>query len=276
MPGIGSRLPGVLRWLGGGALVIGVAAATGFAIVTVFDGDAEPPPLAGDATPASPRPTESATTAVTGTAPAPTFTPDLPDLVIDAIFSRDNRLVVVVSNQGITDVTHQIMIAVGDGEARPADVKAGEPLHPGQMLELVLDDQFVQRRAEATVTVSTDPLTDEESLENNTRTEIVTPDRPNDLEIFEVIIVPGTGALRVTLRNNSPIPLGGTATLSVRLTAPDSTLLARAAIVLAIPPRGRQSIEFAEVVEPDLTRISVILATAAINDADPSNDVFPR
>lgn len=276
MPQGGSRLPGALRWLSGGALLIGVAAATAVAIVLVFDGDPEPPPLAGEATPAPSRPIVGATPAVTATAPAPTFTPDLPDLTVDAIFSRDNRLVVVVSNKGIADVTAQIMISVGDGEPRPADVKPGEPLHPGQVLELVLEDQFIQRRAEATVTVSTDPATDEEGLENNTRTEIVTPDRPNDLEILEVIITPGTGVLRVTLRNNSPIPLGGTATLSVRLTAPDSTLLARAAIVLAISPRGEQRVEFAELDTPDLTRISVILSTDAINDADPSNDVFPR
>ena len=276
MPAIVSRLSGALRWLSAGALVIGVAAATAIAIVLVFDGDPEPPPGASDATPAPSRPVADGEASATATAPAPTFTPDLPDLVIDAIFSRDNRLVVVVSNEGNADVTAQIMIAVGGGEPRPADVKPGEPLHPGQVLELVLEDQFIQRRAEATVTVSTDPPMEEDDLENNTRTEIVTPDRPNDLEILAVIIVPETGVLRVTLRNNSPIPLGGTATVSVRLTAPDSTLLARAAIVLAIAPRGEQYIEFPEIVEPDLTRISLILSTAAINDTDPSNDVFPR
>ena len=276
MPAIVSRLSGALRWLSAGALVIGVAAATAIAIVLVFDGDPEPPPGASDATPAPSRPVADGEASATATAPAPTFTPDLPDLVIDAIFSRDNRLVVVVSNEGNADVTAQIMIAVGGGEPRPADVKPGEPLHPGQVLELVLEDQFIQRRAEATVTVSTDPPMEEDGLENNTRTEIVTPDRPNDLEILAVIIVPETGVLRVTLRNNSPIPLGGTATVSVRLTAPDSTLLARAAIVLAIAPRGEQHIEFPEIAEPDLTRISLILSTAAINDADPSNDVFPR
>ncbi len=276
MPAIVSRLSGALRWLSAGALLIGVAAATAIAIVLVFDGDPEPPPGASDARPAPSRPIVGATPAATAAAPAPTFTPDLPDLAIDAIFSRDNRLVVVVSNEGNADVTAQIMIAVGDGEPRPADVKPGEPLHPGQVLELVLEDQFIQRRAEATVAVSTDPPMEEDGLENNTRTEIVTPDRPNDLEILAVIIVPETGVLRVTLRNNSPIPLGGTATISVRLTAPDNTLLARAAIVLAIAPRGEQRIEFPEIVEPDLTRISLILSTAAINDADPSNDVFPR
>jgi hypothetical protein len=245
---------GATGWVPAGA-VRGLDDPLGLA---VFEDGATPPP-----------------TTVTEPTSAPTFTPDLPDLVIEAIFSRDNQLVVVIANEGIADVTARIMIAVGDGDPRPADVKPGEPLRPDEVLELVIEDEFVQRRAEATVSVSTEPPTIEEHADNNTLTDLVSPDLPNDLEIAGAD-VGEDGVLTVALRNNSPIPLAGTATLSVRQTEPESALLARAGVLLSMQPGGEQHVRFEEVADADLTRISVILSTDAISDADPSNDVFPR
>jgi len=220
----------------------------------------------------------SAETATTTPNGVPTFTPDLPDLTVEAVFTRDNRLTVVVSNIGVVDAIGDIFISVDDGTPILADIKPGEPLGPSQKIEATLDTEYVQRRATVRVTVSTDPAIDEETLENNSFETVVTPDRPNDLAITGVALDGPNGSLRVTIRNESPIPITGHTTVSARESSGDFTQLGTLQPFFILTPGETLDIDFPDTAdfEIELDNIEVRMSTTAINDAAFSNDVFPR
>jgi hypothetical protein len=206
----------------------------------------------------------------------PTFTPDLPDLTIEAVFARDNRLTVVISNIGVVDANGTIFISVDGRTPITADVKPGEPLHPDDQLEIRIDTEYVQRRATVRVAVSTNPQIDEESLDNNQLETVVTPDLPNDLVLASVTLQGPDGSLLITIRNDSPIPLTGNVTISARERSSDLTQLANAHPFLALTPGESHEVNFPDVIDVELDNIEVLITTAAINDADHTNDVFPR
>ena len=207
---------------------------------------------------------------------APTFTPDLPDLVIEAVFARDNRLTVVIANIGIVDAIGAIFVSVDGGTPIPADVKPGEPLRPNDQLEVTLETEYVQRRASVSVAVSTDPAIDEESLENNARETVVTPDRPNDLAIASVTVEGPDASLRVTIRNNSPIPITGSVTISARESRGDFTELGTLQPFFTLAPGETFDVDFPDTSEVALENVQVLMTTTAINDTDFGNDTFPQ
>ncbi|MBT5774398.1 MAG: SH3 domain-containing protein [Dehalococcoidia bacterium] len=207
---------------------------------------------------------------------APTFTPDLPDLVIEAVFARDNRLTVVIANIGIVDAIGAIFVSVDGGTPIPADVKPGEPLRPNDQLEVTLETEYVQRRASVSVAVSTDPAIDEESLENNARETVVTPDRPNDLAIASVTVEGPDASLRVTIRNNSPIPITGSVTISARESSGDFTELGTLQPFFTLAPGETFDVDFPDTSEVALENVQVLMTTTAINDTDFGNDTFPQ
>ena len=221
---------------------------------------------------------------VVGTEPAPagsaapTQTADLPDLIVEAVYSRDNRLVVVIANEGNADVAAPITITVG-GVPHAAGV-AGKPLRPGDQLETTLDDEYVQRRASVVIEVSAEGV-EEDDTANNRRTFVVTPDIANDLEVIAVELdapaQDGTTSVRITVRNNSVTPIVGTATIAIRRVTPSNELLARFDEPLEIAA-GATHVYEERLPDPggDVADLQVILSSDAINDANPANDVYPR
>ena len=237
-------------------------------------GDVSALPLVDGADEAQPLP------ASTPAAGAPTQTPDYPDLVIEAVFSRENRLVVLIANEGNADVGGAIYVVVNGGEPVRVDV-GGKPLRPGDMLEIVLDEEYVQRRATAAVEVRTADGVPEEDTGNNRFQTVVTPDVANDLEILSVELDTENALFTITLRNNSIIPLVGVVTIAVRRIAPSSSLIGRFTASLDVPAGGTQTYEqrfelTSDSAPVDLTGVQVILSTEAINDASAGNNVFPR
>ena len=204
----------------------------------------------------------------------PTLTPDFPDLVVDDVYSRDNRLVVVVANDGSADADGPIEVSVDGGPAQRIDV--GKPLRPGDRLERTLEHEYIQRRAQVVVTVTGSAALREENAGNNVFAGVVAPDAPNDLEIAAVEYAGDDGHLVVTLRNHSPIPLRGTVTIGVRQTAPTNQPLVREERPLDIAAGGMQPFDFPDFSGVPLDFLRVILFTDAINDADISNNSFPR
>lgn len=212
-------------------------------------------------------PTPSATGA------APTLTPDFPDLVVADTFSRENRLVVVLRNQGDADLFGPIDVTINDGQRHRVDV--GKELRPGDAIEAKLEGEFVQRRAEVEVRAFAAPDVEEISTANNTRTLVVSPDAPNDLEVLPPSLDAADGHLIVTIRNNSPIPLVGTVTIAVRRISP-SELLRLLDAPLEVAAGGNERYDFLLLIDFDPDSIRVILSTDAINDAVPTNDTYPR
>ncbi|MSQ41798.1 MAG: hypothetical protein EXR65_02015 [Dehalococcoidia bacterium] len=219
----------------------------------------------------STRPGATATPADAG---APTRTPDHPDLQVEALLSRENRLVVVIVNAGDADATGAIFVSVAGGDRVRVDV-GGKPLRPGDRLQATLSNEYVQRRASVAVEISLEADVREEDTTNNRFTAVVEPDRPNDLELLSAELAGADRRLAVTVRNNSMIPLVGTMTLAVRSTQP-SLLLSSRLVALNLAPLGTQRYDVPDVQAVDLTRIQVILASDAINDAVAANNVWPR
>ena len=238
-----------------------VAGVTDPSALAVVDADRfRRPPLAG--APSSPTPGSG-----------PTLTPDLPDLLVDDVYARDNRLVIVVSNAGSADAVGPIEVSVDGGPAHRIDV--GKPLRPGNTLEQALDGEYVQRRAQVSVTLRAAGI-QEENAGNNVFTGVVEPDAPNDLEILDVAVGVGGDHVVVTIRNNSLIPLAGRVTIGVRQTAPADQLLLREELPLDIAAGGTQRYELAGVTGVGLAFLRVILSSDAISDADSANNTFPR
>lgn len=196
-----------------------------------------------------------------------------PDLVLHAVTVRQDRLVVLVANDGTREFMTPIMVSVSDGPPRQLDL--GSPLRPGEALEAVLNTEYVQRRAQVTVRVATEAEADIE-LDNNQMVAIVEPDQPLDLAIEGATLDPLDGHLVVTVANRAIIPLVGTLAISVRERPPTNTLLAATERALEVAPGEAQVFDLRDVIRPDLGRITVAISTDAIADTDSANDVLPR
>lgn len=200
--------------------------------------------------------------------------PDRPDLVVRALTSRQNELWVTVANVGTADATGPIEVAINDGTRHRVDV--GKPLRPGEQLDARLTGEYVQFRAQVDVTVFGPPNLSERDTANNKHEFTVAPDQPNDLEILRVVNAAGDGHLIVTVRNNSPIPIVGSATVTIRQAGAGGQALAIQQQPLDLPPQAAVDVPFADLKNQDLTKIQALLSTDAIVDASQTNNVYPR
>ncbi len=194
-----------------------------------------------------------------------------PDLVLQSVGAQQDRLAIVVRNIGSGDLNDAIIVTIDGGTPRRIDV--GKPLRPGESLQAVLNTEYVQRRARVAVAVSTGG---DATPDNNRQDAVVDPDEPLDLELQSAAPDPRDGHLVVTLRAHSPIPLVGTVSISVRESPPSNRLIASTEAPLDIAAEGTQRFDVAEAIRVDLTRVTVSIATAAIADANPVNDSYPR
>jgi hypothetical protein len=217
--------------------------------------------------------------ALPGATPSPetgTLTPDLPDLVISRVFAQQNHLWVEIHNQGAADATGDFRVSVNGADPVLLDPRRGEALRAGQRMEAEVPGAYLQLRAAVSVVLLAEDDRPEEDTENNTWTGIVAPDAPNDVEIFSATPGEPGEPLVVTLRNNSPIPIAGGFTVSVREALPGTQLLGRERITTELAPGGTVDLVFASLLEVDITRVSVILSTDAIDDAVLANNSYPR
>jgi hypothetical protein len=199
--------------------------------------------------------------------------PTRADLVLHSVGAKQDRLFVVVANDGTADFNGTIVVAVNGGAARRVDV--GKPLRPGEALEAVLNTEYVQRRARVQVAVSTPDGVDA-AAENNRLDVVVAPDQPIDLELEAASVDARDGHLTVSVRNRGPIPLVGTLTISVRESPPSNRLLFTTEATLDVASGAVQPIDLPPRAAIDLTRVLVSISTDAIADADPANDVYPQ
>jgi hypothetical protein len=219
--------------------------------------------------------------ALIASSPIPTAVPtaiapvDGPDLVIASAVSRSNQLVVTLTNEGTTDVTGTILLAVNDEPPMPVQVKAGEPLIAGDKLEVLLEGEYVQRRGRVSIVASTDPPLEETDLTNNRLDAVIEPDQPNDLAIVNAVIADDRGHLVVSVRNNSSIPIAGSISVAVREVA-SNMLLGRLRLDVELLPDEVIDVEFEAIEELDFTRATVQLFSDALDDAIFANNTFPR
>ena len=203
----------------------------------------------------------------------PTLAPDLPDLVVREVFARENRLVVLVANEGSGDADGAIEASVDGGPFRRIDT--GKALRPGDELERAVEGAYVQRRSRVSITLRA-PGTEEEDTTNNAFEGEVAPDMYNDIEVLSVAIDPDGGHIVVELRNNSPIPLVGAVTLAVHESTPDGPLLLRDEFPLDVEAGATSRYDLRALTDVDAASILVTVSTDAISDADSENNTYPR
>lgn len=202
--------------------------------------------------------------------------PDLPDLRLEAASSRNNRLVAVIVNDGPGDLPTPILVAVNDGMPIRIETKGGEPLRAKERIEATVPGEYVQLRARVTLRVQTEPANREKNTENNSWSGIVEPDQPNNIGIATAIADGADRHLIVTVRNDSPIPIRGMITLTVREALPSTNLLGRDSREVGLDPSKTIDVPFPDIRQVDLTRIAIRLSTDAIHDAVLPDDSFPR
>lgn len=207
---------------------------------------------------------------------APTLTPDLPDLRLLRAFSRNNQLHVEVGNEGAADFDARILVSVNDADPVPLELRPGEVLRPDQRLEAPIPGEYLQLRATILVSVSSDPALDVQSSEGRTWAGIVEPDELNDLEISGAAFDGPGESLTVTVRNNSPIPIRGNITLTVREALPSTTLLGRQVLYVEIDRADTIDVGFPEIAGIVMDDLAIRLSTNAIQDGMIDNNVYPR
>jgi len=208
--------------------------------------------------------------------PGGTFTPDLPDLVIERVFSQENRLMVRLANHGIASATGVFQVSVNGQAPIALDVKPGEALRPGQTLDAEIPGEYVQLRSAISVVLLPDPERPEENTDNNHWDGIIEPDQPLDVEIVTAYVREDDGVLVVEVRNNSSIPIAGSFTVSVREALPSTVLLGRNVALTEIAADEVVEFEFEALVNADLTRITISLSSNAIDDSVLANNTYPR
>lgn len=206
----------------------------------------------------------------------PTLTPDLPDLVLEKVFSQNNQLMVRITNPGAGDATGEFRVSVRGGDPVALNVKPGEPLRSGQTLEGAVPDEYVQLRTGVWVVVIVEDNRPEEDETNNTWEGIVEPDQPNDVEIVRAEISTADGHLIVDIRNNSPMPIVGSFIVTVREALPSTTLLARRTEALEMAAGEVVPFDFPDLRNVDLTKVTIMLSGNAIDDAVLANNTYPR
>ena len=203
----------------------------------------------------------------------PTLPPDPPDLLVREVFARENRLVVLVANEGSGDANGAIEASVDGGPFQRIDT--GKALRPGDELERAVAGVYVQRRSRVSIMLRA-PGTEEEDTTNNAFEGEVAPDMYNDIEVLGVGIDPDGGHLVVELRNNSPIPLLGAVTLTVHESTPDGSLLLRDEFPLDVEAGAMSRYDLRALRDVDAASILVTVSTDAISDADSENNTYPR
>lgn len=212
-----------------------------------------------------------------GAVGAPTFTPDLPDLIVEAAFARENRLHLTVHNQGAGDAPGTILVSVNEGEPVPLRVaRPGEPLRAGERVEGEVPGQTVQIRSTIRIHLIVDPPVAEEDPDNNAWDGIVEPDVPNDLEVLRADTAGADGHLVVVVRNNSPIPVRGSFTVSVREALPSTALLGRQTVSGTIEAGATLAVPFNDLRGLSLAQISIRLSSDGVDDAVIANNTYPR
>ncbi|MFA7297639.1 MAG: hypothetical protein WC211_10735 [Dehalococcoidia bacterium] len=196
-----------------------------------------------------------------------------PDLALQSVGSKQDRLSVIVSNVGGADFAGTILVSLNGAQATRVDV--GKPLRPGEALEAVLNNEYVQRRARVLVSVTSPDVT-EANIENNRQEVVVGPDQPINLALESAAVDPRDGRLTVEVRNRGPIPLVGSVMVGVRERAPSNRLVVMTEVALEVGAGGVQRFVIASPTPIDLTRMTVSISTDAIADSDGSDDMFPR
>ena len=242
----------------------------------------EPTLAPGETPPASsPSPSAGTSTPVSATStPRPSATPTpppvLPDLVVLDMFVSNDRLGVILGNQGEGQVPagREIEFLVRGVVAET--VTLTQALLPGASVSVVLEDQVIYRPELVLAVVDPNNVIPEEDDNNNGAAKQLVPDVALDLAVHGVFRAPDTSRLLVVIRNPTSAPaMQVTVVVTVyRVDAPPDGPITISTYQLTIEPLGFETVEVPGVAALRGVHLRVVVEMTDPPDANPANNVW--
>jgi len=198
----------------------------------------------------------------------------LPDLVILDMFVANDRLGVILGNQGEGELAAGQEVDFRVRGVAAETVTLSEALLPGTSLSLVFESQVIYEPELVLAVADPNNLIPEEDDNNNGMAKPLAPDVALDLAVHSVFRAVDTQRLLVVIRNPTDAPaIQVTVVVTVYLgSATEPT--DRATYQLAIAPLGFDTVETVGVAAVPGTEVRVVVEMTDPPDADPSNNVW--
>jgi len=240
------------------------------------------PTLAPGETPLAPSPTLPAGTSTpvppTST-PRPTATPTpppiLPDLVVLDMFVSNDRVGVVLGNQGEGTVPVGQQIELRLRSVAAETVTLTQALPPGASVSTILEDQVIYRPELVLAVVDPNNLIPEEDDNNNGLAKQLAPDVALDLAVHGVFRSTETNQLLVVIRNTTSAPaVQVTVEVTVRTGGCSGQPAMISTYLLTIQPLDFETVEVAGVTVVPGVPVCMEVKMTDPPDANPSNNVW--
>jgi hypothetical protein len=239
------------------------------------------PTLAPGETPPAPSPTPPAgmSTPVPPTStPRPTATPTpppiLPDLVVLDMFVSNDRVGVVLGNQGEGTVPVGQEIELRLRAVAAETVTLTQALSPGTSVSIVLEDQVIYRPELVLAVVDPNNVIAEEDDANNGAAKQLAPDVALDLAVHGVYRSADTNQPLVVIRNPTSAPARQVTVEVTVYTGGASQPAMISTYQLTIEPLDFETVEVPGVTVVPGVSMRVVVEMTDPPDADPSNNVW--
>lgn len=198
-----------------------------------------------------------------------------PDLVVLDMFVSNDRLGVILGNQGEGELPAGQEVEFRVRGVAAETVMLSEALLPGTSLSLVFESQVIYKPELVLAVADPNNLIPEEEDNNNGMAKQLAPDVALDLAVHDVFRAVDTQRLLVVIRNPTDAPaIQVTVVVTVYLGgATDPTTTPRE-YLLTIEPHGFETVETVGVAAVPGTEVRVVVEMTDPPDADPSNNVW--
>jgi hypothetical protein len=238
-----------------------------------------PPTLGPGQTPLAPSPTpRPATPAPSTPTPQATATPTptalLPDLVLLDIFVSDDRIGVIVGNEGEGGLpAGQEVSFLVRGVLTETETLAA-PLLPGTSVRVVLEDQVIYRPELVLAVVDPSNLIAEEDNNNNGMAKQLSPDVALDLGVHGVFRALDTNRLLVVIENPTAAPAVQVTVVVTVYTGTATEPTTASTYQLSIEAMGFDTVQVPGVAAVPGMQMRVVVEMTDPEDADPSNNIW--
>jgi hypothetical protein len=238
------------------------------------------PTLGPGQTPMAPSPTQRppTTPALSTSTPRPTSTPTptalLPDLVVLNIFVSNDRIGVIVGNEGEGEVPAGQEVGFLVRGVLTGTETLAAPLLPGTSVSIVLENQVIYRPELVLAVVDPSNLIAEEDNNNNGLAKELVPDVALDLAAYGVFRAAETNRLLVVIQNPTPAP-AIQVTVVITVYAGGSTApTTMSTYLLTIEANGFDTVQVPGVAALPGAQMRVVVEMTDPPDANPNNNVW--
>ena len=224
-------------------------------------------PLAPTTTP-TPHPSTPQATAT------PTPSALLPDLVLLDMFVSNDRIGVIVGNEGEGELPGGREVGFLVRGVLTETETLAAPLLPGTSVSMVLENQVIYRSELVLAVVDPGNLIAEEDNNNNGMAKQLVPDVALDLGVQGVYRAVDTNRLLVVIRNPTPAPALQVTVVVTVYTGSATEPTTMSTYLLTIEPNGFDTVQVPGVAALPGAQMRVVVEMTDPEDADPGNNVW--